>query len=326
LKGDFESIYWHTVESFSLPKLSSNQLLILRAAGDEASGILTTSAFASWVIARLSRFIHLSYRIGGVLGNVSDKIRAWAGDKAEVTVRKLAAFYVLLPLLIAAFIFCSLYVVVLIPLLVLCIFFSLPFGIDAALAASLVEFSSEGSPPGTFATLSLTASTAKGLWHSLPYNDPEAFKAIVDWINGHREEEEIRLRDLAVAIRNYLLSRNRFDWREVEDRLTALEASHQKMANNLSLPAGFDSHFVENGLREDDLRKPLMPVLLELADAFRSLRTFSGRNLELRIRELGEIADRLDTLDNDLPTQIKTFNRNMSKMFDELSKKRGLGG
>ncbi|MEI4902597.1 hypothetical protein Q8G48_29080, partial [Klebsiella pneumoniae] len=76
-----------------------------------------------------------------------------------------------------------------------------------------------------------------GLWHSLPYNDPEAFKAIVEWINSYREEDDqpISLKDLALAIRSYALSHNRYDWREVEDRLRAVEARHEELATKLGL-------------------------------------------------------------------------------------------
>src|SRR5439155_10946883 len=76
-----------------------------------------------------------------------------------------------------------LYLALLIPLLLLCSVFSTPFGIDAALVASLVEFSAETTPAGTFRVISLRAPTAHGLWHSLPYSDPEALNAIVEWIN-----------------------------------------------------------------------------------------------------------------------------------------------
>jgi hypothetical protein len=308
LKGGFDATYYRVIESFSLPNLSSNELLVLRAAGDEASGILTTSAFASSVVATLSGFLQFIYSLGTVLSEICEELVG--PETREVTLRKMIVFPVFFALTFAGLILRAIYLILAIPLLLLCIIFSVPFGVDAVLAALVVEFSVESTPIGRSPVVSLNAPTVKGLWHSLPYNDPEAFKAIVGWINSHREEGEqpIRLSDLALGIRNYAVSRSRFDWREVEDRLTAVEASHEKTASNLGLTATFSDQLVEG-----DIREPVRAISFEAADLFRTLRAVADLDVELQTKELEKVASRLDCLDKDLKIEIKAWNDNIPK-------------
>jgi hypothetical protein len=290
------------------------------------------SAFASWVVATLSRTIQLIYGMGTALFDIYEKLRAWGGfpETREVTIKKLVLFYPLVGAFIAGFVLRSTYLILVIPLLLLCISCSVPFGIDAALAAVVVEFSAESTPIGTAPVVSLNAPTVKGLWHSLPYNDPEAFKAIVRWINSHREEEEqpISLKDVAVAIRNYAVSRNRFDWREVEDRLTAVEERHQAIAANLGLSPTFSNpRSVEGGSHEavltilpgeaPDSRKLAFAILVEAANLFRALRTLAGLDVELQMKQLGRIAYRLEYIGTDLQKEIAVINDHLLRVLKE---------
>jgi pimeloyl-ACP methyl ester carboxylesterase len=220
-RGTSDDIHDAITKSFALAKLSSTQLLVLRAPGDEASAVLATSAFASWIVGKLSHSIRALYTVGAWLSGFTDDGLIFVGRVTVMlgTTVALALLvtlssvvegrmgYLLVSVLAMAlylmpgpvkkgrvlfrlygFGLQTLHLAFVLPLLVLCFVFSIPFGIDAALVANLMQFSSEITPVGTFSVVSLKASTAKGLWHSLPYNDSEAFEGIVRWINDHEEK------------------------------------------------------------------------------------------------------------------------------------------
>ncbi len=203
LRGKFDEIYKAVVASFSLPQLSSTELLVLRAPGDEASAALGASEFASWLFGRLSVFAQRVYRLGASLKELNDRLGrptriclALGGLCASCLLSRLAATWLIIPIFTLSIVGgCVLfskewggyiqvaYMVVAIPLLLLCSLFSVAFGADCALLATFLEFSVDTTPIGTFSVISLKAPTARGLWHSLPYSDAEAFEAIVAWIN-----------------------------------------------------------------------------------------------------------------------------------------------
>jgi hypothetical protein len=79
---------------------------------------------------------------------------------------------------------------VLIPLSLALIIVSTPFGLDVAVFAAVLKFSAESTPPGEFVVKNLRAQTSKGLWHSLPYSDAEAFDSLVAWINKVRRRRK----------------------------------------------------------------------------------------------------------------------------------------
>jgi hypothetical protein len=54
---------------------------------------------------------------------------------------------------------------------------------DAAAIGGFLQLATAQAPSGEWRVRTLSAPTAKGLWHSLPYADAEAFDAIVAWIN-----------------------------------------------------------------------------------------------------------------------------------------------
>jgi hypothetical protein len=213
-KAALTELFQGIIDSFALPPLSPTQLLILRAPGDEASAALGASAFATLAFTKLSRSADVVYRFGTWLQKVNSSL-GWRSRLAVTFLALSSALaamigfpehanaYVALPLLLVVAlsiligwgfllkqlgnygeIIRVLYICLLAPFLVFCSIFSTPFGEDAALAATLAEISAETTPIGRFWVLNLRASTAEGWWHCLSYNDPEAFEAIVAWING----------------------------------------------------------------------------------------------------------------------------------------------
>jgi hypothetical protein len=121
-----------------------------------------------------------------------------------------------------------------------------------------------------------------------------------------QDEQQINLKDVAIAIRNYAVSRNRFDWREVEDRLSAVEAHHDQMAANLGLKIKFADR-----LARWDAREPLRAIFSETAGLFGTLRTIANLDWELQTKELEKIVDRLEYLDFDLAREQNRWNKNI---------------
>jgi len=224
-KADFGDIYNAIDKSFSLARLSSSELLILRAPGDEASAALAASVFASSIVGKLSKTMTALYRVGTWVQGTNERLGAPGRGKAalltilacvlavvaaigfnEVRIMVVIPFLLVLlfcfatpagdrfdgvELRFVGYVVQMVYLVVTLPLLLLCSLFSVPFGLDTALAATLMELSVEATPVGTFTVLNLEAATAHGLWHSLPHSDAEAFDAIVRWINGWKTQKSI---------------------------------------------------------------------------------------------------------------------------------------
>ncbi|MCX6899906.1 MAG: alpha/beta fold hydrolase [Verrucomicrobia bacterium] len=228
-KGGLQSIRQKLADSLAQPAMSSRELLIVRAPGDEASAALGASTFGLWLFGKLSGVgeqIHeFAARVQRVLGSLKTE-RKVLGSVGCVLASALVFYLGLnseewrtghgMPmssfltgalLLLIGIAFWSphekadglsafdqwdlpfqvIYVALAMPCLLVCALFSAAFGHDVAFLVGFFEFSIETSPIGNFSVLSLSASTAGGLWHSLPYSDKEAFEAIVKWINQGRE-------------------------------------------------------------------------------------------------------------------------------------------
>jgi len=69
---------WHTLSNriiakFTPPPVPQSKLLIIRMSADEASGILTTSQFGGWVLARM----------WSMVSNICGKVSSWQNKWAE---------------------------------------------------------------------------------------------------------------------------------------------------------------------------------------------------------------------------------------------------
>ena len=162
------AVYQKVLRSFALPSLKSDRLLILIAPGDEAAAALGASFLASMVVAKLSDFAQKLHGIGTWIETTNNKMRWLVRLAVGIPVGLFAAcsFYhgfrfpdehVVLFLLLGVagalvahgFLLKAfdgwgqyvqgLYALFLLPILLLCALFSIPFGIDAACVAGVVE-------------------------------------------------------------------------------------------------------------------------------------------------------------------------------------------
>jgi hypothetical protein len=207
-------------ESFRLPDLEPDELLVVRAPGDEASsGLGATRVFSllldyvsrtlgriyaggEWLVqfdqrmTRLQRFlIFLPLSLAGIaaiwamylLGrSPSDPLLPWAGLLVVVGTLFLfppnlfPLFNSLLTMIGSLLEFIA--GALLLPVIVLLSVVTAPFGIDAGLLAAFFELSAETTPPGSFEVFQLHDSISPGLRHSLTYSDDATLHAIVKWI------------------------------------------------------------------------------------------------------------------------------------------------
>jgi len=210
--SDIEDVYDALFSSFMLPKLSAVDLLVLRAPRDEASALLIASMFGTLLFEWLSTSLTTVYRFGDWLERKSDQLSRFeviliglfitlSGTATFLLSRmgrqpsesqlaiplSLLGFALLILLLFFAHwvkqALRAVYLILVFPLLVISAILSTPYGFETALLGGLFQFSAEASPPGSFMVTNLQADTAKGLWHSLPYSDKEAFRLIVARIN-----------------------------------------------------------------------------------------------------------------------------------------------
>jgi hypothetical protein len=211
--NEFSSIKEPLGESFRFPALPSDSVLIVRAAGDEASAALATSHFLSlglsglsrtfgrlavagiWIMAINSRLLlkrRIKYSaVCCLAGFVLLAARAYARIDWSVDVLNISGWaFVLLSVAFGiGFLFEGIGLLAIgtvgLPLLIgiaAITIASSPFGIDTALLAPLFEISAESTPPGRFTTLELSDEQTKGLWHSTSYESEEAFREIASWI------------------------------------------------------------------------------------------------------------------------------------------------
>jgi hypothetical protein len=205
-------------ESFSLAKVSEQELLIVRSAGDEASGVLAIAHLSSWCMAVVSRIVSKLYSVGEWIRGT--KARALSRGRGDPGVISLILGIVIIgyafvahnlsfplqaiifstgivltsiglsfsldvdgndPFQVVGGIFQAIGGALLIPIVLLLSVFSAPFGLDTMLSATLFEFSAESSPPGTY-KVTQTDAKAIGLSHSSPYSNVELLKKLADFV------------------------------------------------------------------------------------------------------------------------------------------------
>lgn len=207
------------LHSFRVSSLRPDSVLVIRAAGDEASAALAISHLPSIILSALSRAINsiaklgfwlmdlndrlprvtrikyllLSWSLGGLLGYISFYFHEHR-DVPYGTYGKLLAYLSLslfyigmsfihsLFFMTAGFVISGVVGAVLLGLLVLVTIISFPFGLDTALLSPVFEISAETSPPGRFTTVQLSDCESNGLWHSSSHESEETSREIASWI------------------------------------------------------------------------------------------------------------------------------------------------
>jgi hypothetical protein len=207
----------HAMDRFRLPCLPPESVLIVRVAGDEASALLSTVAFASWVLTRLNRMAASVFGVTASAGKwiMDHAIHAMVvyivmmilnfgvlpvvisrfGDLPEAVLAVLIIL-MLLPFFLAAsapFLIAALYVaegvisLILTPLLVL----ALPTSFDLWLLPFMISITPEACPPGAYTLHQFAAqkegsadAIPGGLLHSLAYDDPRVIELLINWMEG----------------------------------------------------------------------------------------------------------------------------------------------
>lgn len=161
------------VKAVHAPVVGQNELFIVRSAGDEASGLLTTGQFIGWVSGVLCRplanllfwaaiilFTHVSVIVSAVLG-----LRFGLTVMLDVfPLPGYAVVTVMTAMLLA----------------------SLVFGLDGPFVCLFAFSSAEPAPPGQATLLQLEpfAVGAGGLAHSRLYGEDVVIHSVVDLIRG----------------------------------------------------------------------------------------------------------------------------------------------
>jgi hypothetical protein len=199
--------------------LDSDKVLFLRAAGDEASAVLTAAHLMSWAVGKIStgptralwnaqqrveswrkRLVrHAPFIVAAMIGGVAGVCGAtliqinWiANPLLAVSGLAFAISALLLAILVqggtltwvAAFVFSA---VLLIPMAVVLGLAGLTIGPEMAVAATLLEVTAEATPPGAWHIIQLKpalrdADNADTLQHSSIYQNAEAVTLVGNWI------------------------------------------------------------------------------------------------------------------------------------------------
>lgn len=164
------------LEAINSPRVSYRDLLVIRAAGDEASGLLVSGQFVSWITTQLLELFrpHRWRTVGGIAGLIAAVVALLANDgifQDTVLLAVGATFTFLIVLSIAVG---------------LALFFaSLTYGFDGPAVGLFAFVSAEATPPGTPQLIQLGSRSrmqAVGLAHSSLYNDPEVIGKIIEHI------------------------------------------------------------------------------------------------------------------------------------------------
>ena len=164
------------------PKSTGGNLLVIRAPGDEASGLLISGQFVSWLSGRLTQgafrtvglFGILVFTVGvfGGLAIVSDHGSLRLGtDMAEIGLIAYATMLIFAFALISSLILPS-----------------LAFGIDGPYISLIAATTAESAPPGECTLIQLDSTPAgiekRGFSHSSLYSDDAVITAIIRWANS----------------------------------------------------------------------------------------------------------------------------------------------
>lgn len=155
-------------------------LLIVRAAGDEASVALGAANMFGWVTEQVVEVLVLALRL--VPWAVTPIVVVSGGAIAIVGLSSLVGLELITaPLLITVVPF-----VVTLPLTFLSVLFMLPYGVEIGLASPFLRISAEPTPRGVFQIHQLGGPTGRsvGVGQHQTYNDKVAIKVVAKWVGG----------------------------------------------------------------------------------------------------------------------------------------------
>jgi hypothetical protein len=163
------------ISAVQAPAVEPDELLAVRAAGDEASGLLVAGQFVGWMSAVLSRLLtNLWFWACIILGvQLSVLLSIWLSSGFRLAFAMLSVF-----------VFVGLAVVAAIAVMLGA---ALGFGADGPFLAMFAATSAEAAPPGRATLLQLQPfpkDTGKGLAHSKLYDDKHVIASIVDAVRG----------------------------------------------------------------------------------------------------------------------------------------------
>jgi len=211
--ADMPTAMARILDSFQFPAMICDAILVVRAAGDEASAALEAVHFISLLLAGLARVPRILAALGSWVDTLDKRwsplhrillgvvilltAMVWfmleprAGMSEAIVNRVLFAIGTAL---VIPSIFGTISILItavagtlLVIILTLIAIVSSPFGLDAALLTPVFEVSAETTPPGKVTLLEISTPLTQGLWHSTPYGSEEAFREIVSWIRNRRE-------------------------------------------------------------------------------------------------------------------------------------------
>ena len=198
----------------SLPDLTCTRLLVIRAGGDEASGLLVSLQFMTWLLGYMwaivvafsqgfqSSFERFKQRLSSAMtqiaaGAILIALLLWLSSYEDIfhfewstivigLVVFISGFQILLqtPLLALA-LWQHILGFVSMPLVVIVGTLLSPFGPELVWSSILLEITAEATPPGAWRIYQLPASATSsqpGLKHSMTYTDTLALAAISDWL------------------------------------------------------------------------------------------------------------------------------------------------
>jgi hypothetical protein len=169
-------------EELELSSTEYTRLLVIRASGDEASGLLGSAQFLGW----------LTTKCFAGLGAIADR---FFGErvKASMTPHKMNASIILESMkafLLAAF--GALLVLLVLPVFVFVLFLSLlPFSFSpvAAFLAVTLQINVDATPPGKCVVLQMQPAKT-GFKHSVTYQSEVAINAAYAWISRRQRSNE----------------------------------------------------------------------------------------------------------------------------------------
>ena len=169
------------IASSHVPETTADSLLVIRAPGDEASGLLISGQFFSWVSSRLAQVAFSNVMpflmvIGMLMVFTGIGVVSMGGNEHLAnSLAIVGIFAYFIPLLFAFALISAL------------ILPSLVFGIDGPYASLIAATTAESTPPGMCTLVQLDRTLRigmKGLSHSSLYDDDAAIDTIVNWANG----------------------------------------------------------------------------------------------------------------------------------------------
>jgi hypothetical protein len=162
------------------PDVAADSLLVIRAPGDEASGLLISGQFVNWFVGRLTQ---VSFGTVGAYTMLLSVLSMFAGLAVAFLAGPERLADSLVTVGMVGYVGCALLAFALITALMLP---SLAFGIDGPFVSLMAFVTAESTPPGECSLMQLNynpEARTKGLSHSSLYDDDAVIHAIISRAN-----------------------------------------------------------------------------------------------------------------------------------------------